>query len=58
MYNIKAKAKDNSDEEGPWGYLEVNIPRTRASSYLWYEWLLERFPMLERLLNLLRVPLG
>ncbi len=27
-------------------------PRTRASSYLWYQWFLERFPMLERLLKL------
>ena len=28
------------------------LNRTRASSYLWYEWMVERFPLLERLLNL------
>jgi hypothetical protein len=32
----------------------VIVPRTRASSYLWYEWLLERFPLLERLLGGIR----
>ncbi len=48
-YTIKAKAKDPYGEEGPWGYLEVNIPRTRASTS--YHWLIERFPMLERLLG-------
>ena len=46
-YTIRAKAKDNSDVEGPWGYLEVNIPRSRASSY---HLLLDRFPLLERML--------
>jgi parallel beta-helix repeat protein len=33
--------------------LEVTIPRIRTSSYLWYDWLLERFPLLERLLSFL-----
>jgi len=49
-YTIKVKVKDSLDEEGPWGYLEVTIPRTRVSSY---HWLFERFPLLERLLSFL-----
>ena len=50
IYVIKAKIKDFCDES-PWGTLEITIPRTRTSSYLW---LFERFPLLERLLNLVR----
>ena len=49
-YTIRAKAKDNSDAEGPWGYFEITIPRTRTTSYHWF---LERFPILERLLMFL-----
>jgi len=52
-YTIRCKAKDVLGEESDWGYLEVNMPRTRVSSYLWYEWFLERFLMLDQLLNLL-----
>jgi hypothetical protein len=48
---IGAKAKDIHGAESRWSFLEVNIPRTRESSYLWF---LERFPMLERLLGFLR----
>ena len=33
---------------------EDNIPRTRATSYLWFEWIFERFPLLERLLGLIK----
>jgi len=53
-YTIKARAKDSENLWGPWGYYEITIPRTRASYYLWFEWLLERFSLLERLLNLLK----
>jgi len=49
-YNIRVKAKDTLGEESDWAYLQVTIPRTRASSY---HWLWERFPILERLLGLL-----
>jgi len=51
-YEIKAKAKDiHGAESYCWSYLEVTIPRTRTSSY---HWLFERFPMLERLLNIIK----
>jgi len=51
IYTIKVKARDTLGEESDWAYLEVTIPRTRATSY---HWLLERFPLLERLLELIR----
>jgi hypothetical protein len=51
IYTIKARAKDNHSLWSPWSELEVNIPRTRAASY---HWLLERFPMLDRLLGWIR----
>jgi PKD repeat protein len=51
-YMIKAKLMDYCDE-GQWGKLEVNILRYRVTTNLWYEWLFDRFPMLERLLSLL-----
>ncbi len=54
-YLIKARAENTNGSISPEGTKTVNIPRTRASSYLWYEWLLERFPLLERLLGLIRV---
>ncbi|KYK32182.1 MAG: hypothetical protein AYK22_07505 [Thermoplasmatales archaeon SG8-52-3] len=52
-YIIKAKAKDICGAESDWSEFEITIPRTRTSSILWYQWFLERFPLLERLLNLL-----
>ena len=52
-YIIKAKAKDINDAESNWSEFEVSIPRTRASLKPLFYWLLDRFPMLERLLSLL-----
>jgi hypothetical protein len=51
-YTIRCKCKDVYDDESSWGELRVEIPRTRASSYLWYQWFLERFLMLEQILKL------
>jgi hypothetical protein len=53
-YVIHVKAKDRYDAESEWSELEITIPRTRASSYLWFEWFLERFPLLGKLLILFR----
>ena len=52
-YIIKAKAKDIHGAESPWGTHEITIPRTRATTYLWYHCFSECFPLLERLLTLL-----
>ena len=51
LYTIKAKAKNINGLESGFSELEVNIPRTRISSY---HWLFERFPILERLLGWIR----
>jgi len=51
-YMIKAKIMDYCDES-LWGTLEVTIPRYRASSYIWFGWLLDCLPLLERLLSFL-----
>lgn len=52
-YKITAKAEDIYGDEGPEGTLTVTIPRTRASTYLWFHWFLECFPLLKRLLSFL-----
>ncbi len=52
-YIIKAKMRDFCSESD-WAELEVEIPRYRATYNSLFLWLLERFPLLERLLNLLR----
>jgi len=56
IYTVKVKAQDEYGADSQWTTLEVKItPRTRAKSYLWYQWFIERFPLLERLLSLIRV---
>ena len=51
IYIIYCWAKDTYDEESDITSLKVTMPRTKASFFLWHEWLLERFPLLERLLD-------
>jgi hypothetical protein len=48
-YIIKAKTKDVYGLESDWSEYRVSIPRNRTSTY---HWLLNCFPLLERLLNL------
>jgi len=48
IYTIEAKARDTYGDESLIATLEINIPRTRATSYLWF---LDCFPLLERLLS-------
>jgi len=54
-YTIKAKAKDVYGASSNWSEFKVTIPRTKTKSYSLFQWLLERFPLLERLLNLIRI---
>ena len=49
-YVIQAKAKDIYDVESDWAEHDIEIPRIRALSY---HWMLDCFPLLERLLSLL-----
>ena len=52
-YTIRAQTIDSNGLLSEWGTLEVTIPRTRTHSFLWFEWLLYRFPVLERLFLLM-----
>ena len=45
-FTIEAKAKDTSNAESNWTYFDIKIPRTKASSNLWFQWFLEHFPIL------------
>jgi len=49
-YTIRVKAKDVMGEESDWGYLEVTMPHTH-NSFWWLNGLLDRFPLLQRLLE-------
>ena len=51
---FKVKAKDVNGTESDWAVLEITVPRTRPSSLLWFEWFLDCFPLLEKMLNILR----
>jgi len=53
IHIIRAKVKDIYGAESNWSEFSFEVPRTRTTPYLWYEWFFERFPLLERLLNLL-----
>jgi parallel beta-helix repeat protein len=55
-YTISVKAIDETFRESEWAYLNVQIiPRNRMSVNSLFLWFLERFPLLERLLGLIRV---
>jgi len=55
-YTIRAKAKDSLNEESNWTEFEIKITNSRNKALNIYYWIrfLERFPMLERLLFLLK----
>ena len=50
-YTIRARAKDTDNLWGDWGELTVKMPRNKATTYSILLRFLERFPLLERLLN-------
>jgi hypothetical protein len=53
-YRFRVMAKDINQAESNLSEFEVTVPRTRViTNYIWFNWFLERFPMLERLIFLL-----
>lgn len=54
QYQLKAKVKDPCDEESFFEELQITIPRNKAIYNILYLRLLDRFPLLERLINLIK----
>ena len=52
-HTFYVKAIDDTLLESEWAYFTVYIPRNRATVNSLFQWFLVRFPLLERLLNLL-----
>ena len=57
-YDIRAKAKDIWGAESDWGTLDVIMPKNQQSGNMLYVWWLERFPILQKILDVLRDYLG
>jgi len=53
-FKIRVKAKDTDNLWGPWGEITITMPRNKAMSNSFFYNLLERFPLLTRLVFLLR----
>jgi len=51
---VKVRAKDDYDYYGEWESHLIKIPRFRGFNYDLFDLLFERFPLLEKLLNLIR----
>lgn len=54
-FTISSQAKDVYEAVGDWGTLDIAIPRNRAITNPLLLWFLERIPLLERLLDLIKM---
>jgi hypothetical protein len=53
-FTIYSSAKDTDENIGEWGTLDVEIPRNRVFTNLMFHFLLEKFPFLFRLLEIVK----
>jgi hypothetical protein len=49
---IQVKAIDEAGFESDWAYLEIQIPRDKSTNNMLLLRILERFPLLQRLLDI------
>jgi len=54
-YIIRARAKDTNNLWGPWGTLTVAIPRDKSTNNMLLQRILERFPLVWRVVSRLNV---
>jgi len=52
-YTIRCKSKDIYESESDWSAMEVEIPRNRKITNLWFLWFLEGFPNIEIILRII-----
>jgi hypothetical protein len=54
IYIITCWARDEHDEESEISTLEITMPRNKMNSFFWTKWYFKNFPILERLLSLIK----
>ena len=52
---FKVKARDIFGAESDWAIFEVTVPKNQQASNMWYLGWLERFPLLQKILDVLRL---
>ncbi len=59
-YTIRAQAKDIHGAESGWGELEITIPKNKPFNFNFplLNWLFEQFPILQKILDVLRLNIG
>jgi hypothetical protein len=55
IYTVRAKAKDTEDYESFWRIFDIVIPRNKALTNSLLITLLERFPLLQKLLSFIKL---
>jgi len=51
-FKIMARAKDEYGSIGEWGTFDITMPKNRFFNIWWFTWLLDRFQLLNRLLDI------